>query len=578
MLERALVDQLFPADLPEPSYWEERYPPRDLPEGAWVTRFAPSPTGFVHIGGVYTAMIAKDVAHRSGGVYFVRIEDTDQSREVAGVAAQFEQAFDYFGIRSDEGATDTYAPYLQSAREAIYLSHVRELMRQGKAYPCFATHAELEEVTARQRATKLPTGYYGSWAIWRDADPAEVQRRLAAGEPYVVRFRSPGAEGRVSFDDAIRGRLEHEANRNDVVILKSSTPRGASAERASTPRGASAERAATQSPRLPTYHFAHAVDEHLMRVNLVVRGEEWISSVPLHLQLFAALGFEPPTYAHIAPLMKTDAGNKRKLSKRKDPEASVAFYLDAGYPAAAVLYYLRGLANGRLAEVPLAQALAEPIRLDECGVAGPLVDMVKLADISADHIATLSGPVILDAVTDWALERSDSGTTLGPGRDPELVEVIAANRALAERAVDVERVGVANPRKDLVRWSDFRGLYGFFFPGLFAPVTDASDERLGGLDPALVRKLAADFADHYAWSDAQPEWFAQVRELAGRHGFAPNPKAYKKDPDAYPGMLKDAANVLRVAITGATRSPDLHQVCGALGAEEVVRRVRALAG
>jgi glutamyl-tRNA synthetase len=559
MLDRDLIDSLFPADLPEPSHWEQRYPPRGLPEGARVTRFAPSPTGFVHIGGVYTATIARDVAHSSGGVYFVRIEDTDQSREVAGVAAQFDRAFEYFDIASDEPLDGPYGPYLQSAREGIYLSYVRELMRAGRAYPCFATRDELAEMTKSQQATKMPTGYYGTWATWRDADPGEVAAKLRAGDEYVVRFRTPegaSAEGaRVSFTDAIRSRLEHEANRNDVVILKSST----------------------QSPRLPTYHFAHAVDEHLMRVNLVVRGEEWISSVPLHLQLFDALGFDPPTYAHVAPLMKTEGGSKRKLSKRKDDEASVDFYLDAGYPAPAVLYYLRGLANGRLAELPLAQALVEPIRLDECGVAGPLVDMVKLADISGDHIATLSGPAVLDAVSEWAAERSGGGTTLGAERDPELVSVIAAERSLAERAVDVERVGVGNPRKDLVRWSDFRTLYGFFFRALFTPVTDAADERFGGLDAGLVRKLAADFAEHYTWADDQPAWFAQVRELAARHGFAPNPKTYKADPDAYPGMLKDAANVIRVAVTGATRSPDLHAVCGALGPEEVTRRLRALA-
>jgi glutamyl-tRNA synthetase len=545
MLDRALIDDLFPADLPDPAHWEEHYPARELPEGAKVTRFAPSPTGFVHIGGVYTATIAKDVAHRSGGVYFVRIEDTDQSREVAGVAEQFDRAFSYFGIASDESADAPWGPYLQSERERIYLSYVRELMREGQAYPCFCTREELAEITKRQQATKVPTGYYGSWARWRDADPDEVAAKLRAGEPYVVRFRSPGAEGRVSFTDAIRGRLEHEANRNDVVILKTSA----------------------SSPRLPTYHFAHAVDEHLMRVNLVVRGEEWISSVPLHLQLFEALGFPAPTYAHVAPLMVQDGGSKRKLSKRKDPEASVDFYLEAGYPAPAVLYYLRGLANGRLAELPLEQALEEPIRLEECGVAGPLLDMVKLADISGDHIATLPGPVVLDAVVDWAAQR-----------DPELVEVITTNRALAERAIDVERVGVDNPRKDLVRWSDFRQLYGFFFPSLFSPVTDPSDERLGGLDPSLVRKLAADFADNYRYDPDQPTWFAQIRELAARHGFAPNPKAYKQDPDAYPGVLRDAANVIRVALTGSTRSPDLHAVAGALRADEVIRRVRALVG
>jgi glutamyl-tRNA synthetase len=555
MLDRTVIDGLFPDDLPEPSHWEQRYPARELPEGAWVSRFAPSPTGFVHIGGVYTAMIAKNVADESGGRYFVRIEDTDQSREVAGIAEQFGRAFDYFGIGSEESADGPYAPYLQSARERIYLTYVRELMRAGRAYPCFCTRDELAEMTGRQQATKVPTGYYGSWARWRDADPAEVAERLAAGEDHVVRFRSPGAEGRVSFVDAIRGRLEHEANRNDVVILKTSAT----------------------SPRLPTYHFAHAVDEHLMRVNLVVRSEEWISSVPLHLQLFEALGFEPPTYAHVAPLMKTEGGNKRKLSKRKDPEASVDFYLDAGYPAPAVLYYLRGLANGRLAELPEAEALTAPIRLADCGVAGPLVDTVKLADISGDHIATLSGPQVLDAVSEWAglsPAAPDSGSS---ARDAELVEVIATHRELAERAVDVERVGVDNPRKDLVRWSDFRAIYGFFFPPLFTEVTDASDERFGGLDPALVRKLVADFADHYTWSDDQPTWFAQVRELSARHGFAPNPKTYKADPDAYPGMLRDAATVLRVAITGATRSPDLHAVCGALGTDEVLRRLRCLA-
>lgn len=544
MLDRALVDGLFPSDLPDPSHWEQRYPARELADGAQVTRFAPSPTGFVHIGGVYTATIAKDVADHSAGSYFVRVEDTDQSREVEGVAAQFDRAFEYFGIASEEPVDGPYGPYLQSAREQIYLSYVRELMRGGKAYPCFATRDELAEMTKRQQATKVPTGYYGSWAVWRDADPDEVAAKLAAGDDHVVRFRSPGVQsGRVSFEDAIRGRLEHEANRNDVVVLKSSAT----------------------SPRLPTYHFAHAVDEHLMGVTLVIRGEEWISSVPLHLQLFEALGFAAPRYAHVAPLMKQDGGSKRKLSKRKDPEASVDFYVEAGYPSDAVLYYLRGLANGRLAETPLDQALTEPIRLEECGVAGPLVDMVKLADISGDHIATLSGPEVLGAVAEWAAER-----------DPELVTVLTEHRGLAERAIDVERVGVDNPRKDLVRWSDFRSIYGFFFPPLFTEVTDASDERFGGLDASLVRKLAADFADNYVWSDDQSTWFAQIRELAARHGFAPNPKTYKADPDSYPGVLRDAANAIRVAITGATRSPDLHAVCSALGTDEVLRRLRAL--
>lgn len=546
MLDHAVVETLFPADLPEPEHWEQQYPPRDLPEGAEVTRFGPSPTGSVHIGGVYVAMIDQDVAGRTGGRYLVRVEDTDQSREVAGVLEQFDRAFDYFHIQPTEGeGNGEYGPYHQSARERIYLTYVRHLLRQGRAYLCFATRDELADITQRQQAAKVPPGYYGTWALWRDADPARVQAELDKGTPYVVRFRAPdeAAGQRARFVDAIRGELEHEANRNDVVVLKSSD----------------------QAVRLPTYHFAHAVDDHLMRTTLVIRGEEWISSVPLHLQLFDALGFELPRYAHIAPLMKQIPGGKRKLSKRKDPEAGVDFYITAGYPADAVLYYLRGLANGRLAELPLAEALVEPIRLAECGVAGPLVDLVKLEDISADHIATLSGQQILDAVRPWAAVH-----------DPELVKILDDNHDHALRALAVERDGVENPRKDLRKWSDFRPAYGFFFADLFTPVTDPADERLGGLDPALVQAFLADFADGYQPLDDGREWFDQIRQLAAKHGFAPNPKEYKKNPDAYPGSIREASQLVRVTLTGSTRSPDLHAVATTLGPEEVQRRLRAV--
>jgi glutamyl-tRNA synthetase len=550
MLDRTIIDALFPADLPEPRHWEQHYPPRSLPEGAQVTRFGPSPTGFVHIGGIYVATLDRDIATHSGGVYLVRVEDTDQSREVEGALAQFARAFDYFGIPSDENDEHSnYGPYRQSARDRIYLTYVRELLYQGKAYLCFATKDELAGITARQQAAKLPTGYYGSWAIWRDADPAAVQAKLAEAAPYVVRFRAPddAAGKRVRFTDAIRGTLEHETNRNDTVILKSSD----------------------QSPRLPTYHFAHAVDDHLMHITLVIRGEEWISSVPLHLQLFDALGFKPVTYAHIAPLMKQISGGKRKLSKRADPEASVDFYIEAGYPAEAVLYYLRGLANGRLAELPLPVALATPIRLGQCGVAGPLVDLVKLEDISADHIATLPGHQVLDAVCTWADQF-----------DAELATVLDDEPDLALRALAVEREGVANPRKDLHKWSDFRTAYGFFFPELFVPLAGPADERLTslGVDAAITASFAHDFAEGYQHLDDPQEWFNQIRELAAKHGFAANAKEYKKNPDAYPGSIREASQLIRVALTGSTRSPDLHAVTQALGAPEVLRRLHALAG
>jgi len=543
MLSQTVIDSLFPADLPDPDHWERRYPRRDLPEGAEVTRFAPSPTGYLHIGGVYAATINADIARHSHGRYLVRIEDTDQARVTEGAAEQFAESFDYFGIGPDEDdVTGRYAPYTQSARQEIYLSYVREMLRQDKAYLCFATKEELADIAARQQKAGALPGYYGTWAIWRDASPEQVMAKLDEGQRYVVRFRSPGLSGvRVSFTDAIRGELTQDDNRNDVVVLKST------------------------DPRLPTYHLAHVVDDHLMRVSVVIRAEEWLSSVPLHHQLFDALGLPRIRYAHIAPLMKQDGKSRRKLSKRRDPEATVSYYIEQGYPVEAVQYYLRGLANGRLAEMPVAEALAAPIRLSECGTAGPLVDMVKLDDISADYIATLTGEEILDRYTDWA-----------DTHDPQMATIVTAERPLALRALDIERVDVPNPRKDLRKWSEFRPVYGYFFPRIFEPVTDPADERFGGLAPDLVRALAEGFADGYREPGPDVEWFDQIRDLAAKLGFAPNRKAYKQDPDAYPGSIVEASKVIRVLLTGMKDSPDMPQVAAAMGRDEVLRRARAV--
>jgi glutamyl-tRNA synthetase len=543
MLSPTVIDSLFPPDLPEPEHWEHRYPRRDLPEGAAVTRFAPSPTGFLHIGGVYTAMIEADVARHSGGRYLVRIEDTDQARTVQGATEQFAAAFAYFDISpTEDDVTGRYGPYTQSARQDIYLTYVRDLLRRGKAYPCFATKEDLADIAARQQAAGALPGYYGQWAIWRDAPASDVADRLAAGEPYVVRFRSPGEAGvRVTFTDLIRGELTADDNRNDVVILKST------------------------EPRLPTYHLAHAVDDHLMRINPVIRAEEWLSSVPLHHQLFDALGFERIPYAHVAPLMKQAGGSRRKLSKRYDPESSVGYYMEQGYPAEAVQYYLRGLANARLAELPLPEALATPIRLSDCGVAGPLIDMLKLDDISADYVASLTGAEIVDRYVTWA----DS-------YDPELATIVSAEQPLALRALSIERDGKENPRKDLRKWSDFRPVYGYFFTEIFEPLTDPADPRFGGLAPDLVQALASDFADGYVEPGPDVAWFDQIRDLAAQLGFAPSQKAYKQDPAAYPGSIREASQVIRVLLTGTPRSPDLAEVAGALGREKVLRRVRAV--
>jgi glutamyl-tRNA synthetase len=566
-LSRDLIDSLFPDGLPTPAELEQRYPPRQLPPAAEVTRFAPSPTGWLHIGGIFTASVNLDIARHSGGVYLLRIEDTDQARFEPGALEQFELGFQYFGIRADEtddavlqsgegldvaGRPGRYGPYVQSARDQIYQSYVRELMRQGKAYPCFETPEQAEARAARQKATGALPGYYGEWAIWRDAPEEQVRERLRAGDPYVVRFQSPGLSGhRVSFTDVIRGEITADDNRNDIVILKRSD----------------------STPRLPTYHLAHAVDDHLMRVTLVIRGEEWVSSVPLHHQLFDALRFDRIRYAHVAPLMKQDGGSRRKLSKRKDPEASVEFYISKGFPREAVLYYLRGLANARLAEMPLPEALAQPLRLDEFGVAGPLLDMAKLDDICADYVASLPAREIVLRVLEWAGAYEPGLVGVLQGEEPLAV------RDLALKALTVERgEGVANPRKDLRKWADFRAVYGYFFPEIFQPVTDPADPRFGGLSAELVRALAAGFAGGYVPPSPDAVWFDQVRSLAAGLGFAPNQKAYKRDPSAYPGSIADASAVIRVLITGTRQSPDLAAICDVLGTEEVLRRVRSLAG
>jgi glutamyl-tRNA synthetase len=547
VLDRDEIDSLFPADLHEPAYWEEQFPPRQLPDDAQVTRFCPSPTGFAHIGGIYVAMIDQAIARQTDGAYLIRIEDTDQARAMEGATEQFDTVFGYFGVTSDEtDATGRYGPYTQSHRSRIYTTYVREFLRAGTAYLCFATREELAAAAKEQRAAKVPTGYYGRWAIWRDAPADLVRARLAAGEPYVVRFRSPGeAAGRVAFTDLIRGRIEADDNRNDVVILKNSA----------------------SVVRLPTYHLAHVVDDHLMQVTTVIRGDEWLPSVPVHLQLFAAAGFDPIPYAHIAPLMRQQGGSRRKLSKRKDPEANAAFYIAAGYPRDGVLYYLRGLANGRLAEMPIEQAMHEPLRLEECGVAGPLVDLVKLEDITADLIATMKGPDILEQVLAWAAEY-----------DPELGSAVSSQRGLGVRALCIERDGLDNPRKDLRKWSDFRAVYGYFFASIFELVTDPADARFGGLDPAVVRQFCTDLLREYRSIDDADAWFGQIRAVAAANGFASSVKEYRNNPAAYNGSIREASQVVRVLLTGSTRSPGLYEVAMALGEAEVRRRIGAVLG
>jgi glutamyl-tRNA synthetase len=544
MLSAEFINTLFDAELPEPSHWESLNPPRDLPPGAIVTRFAPSPTGFLHTGGVYTANLGKNLAVHSAGSYFIRIEDTDQAREVPGSREQFARGFKYFDLESDENDSNSkWGPYEQSKRERIYHTYARELLRRDRAYPCFCTREELARMTEEQNAAKVQTGYYGSWARCRNLSQDEVISRLKAGRPYTIRFRSPdNSSGRVEFVDLIRGRIEHQDNVNDIVLLKSSD----------------------QSPRLPTYHFAHVVDDTLMRVTVVLRGEEWISSVPVHLQLFNALGFKPIPYAHIAPLMKFDGASRRKLSKRKDNEADVAYYIDSGYPAGAVLHYLRGLANSRFAEMTFEESAAAALSLSDCGVAGPIFDLVKLESISREFIAQLPIEDAEDGLLTWASEN-----------DPELATVLEENLPQVRRIFVNER-NPAVQRKDLAKWNEFRAAYGLYFQELFPPVSDASDPRFAPVGSDLVLKLAKDFADSYRHEDNKEAWFAQIRHLAASHGFAPTAGQYKKSPESFAGSIGHVSNAIRILLTGMTTSPDLFLVAQNLGEGEVLRRVRAL--
>jgi glutamyl-tRNA synthetase len=541
VLSEETRERLIPRPLAPPEQWDERYPPRDLPAGAEVTRFAPSPTGYVHIGSIYVSLIAQSVAHASGGVFFVRVENTDRAREVADAGVQLERGLSAFGLLPDEDDPDgPYAPYRQSDRQAIYDSYVAELLDADRAYPCFCTREELTETTKAQQAAGVPTGYWGRWARCRHLDENAVRARLDEGAPYVIRFRAPEFEGqRVSYHDRIRGELELEDNRNDTVIRK--------------------------SMGLPTYHFAHAVDDHLMRVTTVIRGDEWISSVPLHLQLFDALGFTRIGYAHIAPLMKQEGKSKRKLSKRKDDEANVDFYLQAGYPVEGIRCYLRGTANSRLIDRPCAETEAEPIVLEQCSASGALVDLPKLEQICRDYVAGLGIEEVVTRLTAWAATY-----------DPSLATALAAEPDVAARALAVEQAETGRPRKNLAKWSDFRDEYGFLLPGLFEPVTDPADERFAPLDGAAVGELVDYLMARYEHDGDSERWFGQIRAAAEGCGFAPGVKQFKAEPDRYRGSIREASNTFRVLLTGSRFSPDLFEVSRALGNDEVRRRLSSL--
>ena len=540
-----LADLIFP-DAKDISYYEEKYPERNLKEGAIVTRFAPSPTGFVHIGGLYQSVIAKKLANQTEGVFFLRIEDTDQKREVENGIKDIVTSLKDFGLEPDEGMISetegkgNYGPYKQSERKEIYQAYAKYLIEQGKAYPCFCTPEEGEEIRAKQEAAKIRPGYYGVWAKCRNVTVEEAIERIKNGEKYIVRFKSPGREDRkIKHHDAIKGNVDFPENDQDIVIIK--------------------------ADGLPTYHFAHAVDDHLMRTTLVIRGDEWLSSVPLHLQLFHELGFKAPKYAHIAPIMKNDNGNKRKLSKRKDAEAAVSYYEEEGIPEEAVKEYLLNIANSNFENWRRAnkdKSIDEfELQLNKMSVSGALFDMVKLLDIGKTVISRYTAEKVFDEAKKWA-ERHD-----------EELNKMLEDKEYALKVFGIER-GNKKPRKDIAKWSDVKENIDYMYDDVFySKKRDYPYQVIN--DKEKIKKILDLYIEkYYDDNDDKDTWFEKIKELAGEMGYAKEVKEFKANPDKYEAHVGDVSTVLRVALTSRTNTPDMYEIMKILGKKRIKERFK----
>ena len=538
---QALANLLFPDVTDTPDSLEERFPLRDLPEGAVVTRMAPSPTGFVHLGNLVQGLTAERMAHQSGGVLFLRVEDTDAKREVPGAVEVLIETLKHYGIHFDEGATidgdnGIYGPYRQRQRAAIYHVYAKKLVSEGMAYPCFCTEDELAAMREKQEANKETTGYYGKYAMWRDRSMEDIQAQLEAGNPWVLRFRSTGSiENQFKFDDLVKGKLTITENDVDHVLLK--------------------------SDGIPTYHFAHAVDDHLMRTTHVVRGDEWLPTLPFHIQLFKALGFKLPKYVHIGPLMKMDGTSKRKLSKRKDPELALTFYKAEGFPVEAVYEYIMTLLNSNYEDWrranPTADATTFKFSPKKLNPAGSLFDYAKLTDVSKNEIAKMDADKVFTLLSQWSEEF-----------DPDFAEKLNGDPTFATAILAIGRGG-KKPRKDLATWKEAKPYMGFFYDDyLDVPVFDQKFSKETIID-VLNR-----FLDSYDSNDDSGVWFDKVKAITEAIGFTTDMKAYKADPAAFKGTVADVSTFIRQAVTGKTNSPDLYTVMQILGYDRTVQRIR----
>lgn len=541
---RYLADLLFDKDIKDFEYYEEKYPHRGLKEGVKVTRLAPSPTGYLHLGVLYSALINRMAAGKDG-IFYLRIEDTDKKREVEGGLEDIVNGLISFGIVPDEGfmpdgEKGPYAPYRQRLRREIYHSAAKKLVLEGLAYPCFCTEEELEQIRGEQESQKIRPGYYGKYARCRSLSIDEIKEKLSSGAPYVLRLKSPGnEENKVTFTDAIKGKIEMPENDADIVLLK--------------------------SDGIPTYHFAHAVDDHLMRTTHVIRGDEWISSTPIHLQLFRLLGFKPPKYAHIAPIMKSEGGSKRKLSKRRDPEAAVKYFSEQGFEPRAVLEYLLTIASSGFEDWRRANKDADifdfDLKLNKMSQSGALFDMDKLLDVSKNYISRMSAEDVLSSLLSWA-EKYDEA----------LYNRLSGDKAYAAAIFSIDR-DIPKPRKDIAKWNEAAQFISYFYDDTFVPQYELP-ENISASDAVEILER---YAENPHLDGDKTQWFDSVKQLCSSLGYAENTKEYKSEPDKYKGHIGDVSAVIRTAVTGRKNSPDLFEIMRILGRDRTSSRLNRAA-
>ena len=538
-----LAQLLFGNITKTPQDMEELYPPRQLKEGARVTRFAPSPTGFLHFGNLFTCMVSYKTAKATDGVFYVRVEDTDQKRKVDGAIDVMLKGLSVYGINADEGVVGDgkeigdYGPYYQSARVDIYQAYAKSLVEQGLAYPCFCSAEELDSIRAEQENDSIK-GYWGRYAKCRSLTLDQIKANIDAGMGWTLRLKSPGElDKKCYFDDMIKGKIEMPENVQDIVLLK--------------------------SDGIPTYHFAHAVDDHLMRTTHVVRGDEWISSVPIHLQLFKVLGFKPPKYAHVSPIMKEENGGKRKLSKRKDPEAAVTYYAEEGYPQQSVNEYMMTLANSNFEDWRRMNKDEDidkfPFNLKKMSVSGALFDLLKLTDVSKNVISLMPAKQVFDLAYAWAKEYQ-----------PRLAELFAQDTAKATAILNIDREG-KKPRKDIAKWSDVLDYVSYMYDETFVPCYELN----GNATPALAVKVIEEYLKAVNLDDDKDTWFGRIKDICPLVDCTPNVKEYKAEPERFAGHVGDVSTIIRVALTGRTNTPDLFAITALLGEDTVKARLNS---